>query len=154
MEAKNAGDKFFVLLKQLQRDDAGMFGQSMLLWFYPSTFYTRLLDDHVEPELTPSNDLLAYTHYMMSMSVELGWDGQGRVVVPETMLKTAGIGKEVTLIGAMDHFELWNRGPWEKRKQWLITEGPRIERWAQDNLRPSSPAKVQATPAQRDTTNQ
>lgn len=43
--------------------------------------------------------------------VELG--AQGRFVVPKSMAKYAGIKEEVMLIGAGDHFEIWEEGEWQ-----------------------------------------
>ena len=40
-------------------------------------------------------------------------DSQGRFVVPEAMMKYAGIKDKLTLIGAGDHFEIWNKTTWE-----------------------------------------
>ncbi|HEX4055530.1 MAG TPA: hypothetical protein VHX86_14795 [Tepidisphaeraceae bacterium] len=123
-------------------------------WFYPSGFYTRLLNLQVGPDLSPSEELLDYEHYKLSLAEELEWDGQGRVVLPDDMLKSANIGKEVTLIGSKDHLELWNRAKWIERKEMLIAQSPKIERWAQENLRqPASANKKEATP-QQDQKNQ
>ena len=42
---------------------------------------------------------------------------QGRFVLPERMLKFAGIKSQVVLIGAGDHFEIWEKSLWEKHSQ-------------------------------------
>lgn len=36
-------------------------------------------------------------------------DAQGRMVIPEHMMQYAGITNNVIMIGAGDHFEMWNR---------------------------------------------
>lgn len=41
-------------------------------------------------------------------------DSQGRFVIPETMMEYAGIKNEVTLIGAGDHFEIWDSQTWKQ----------------------------------------
>ena len=39
----------------------------------------------------------------------------GRFVMPETMAKYAGVNKEkVTIIGAADHFEIWDSQKWQE----------------------------------------
>ena len=136
IDVETEGNRFFVVLR------------NSILWFYPSGYYTRLLRIHVGPDLSPSEELLDYMHYKLSLAEELEWDGQGRMVLPDAMLKSAGIGKEVTLIGAKDHLELWNRDQWLQRKQWLIAQGPKIERWAQEHLRPASLGKTQSGQSQ------
>lgn len=40
-------------------------------------------------------------------------DSQGRFVIPESMLKYAGIKENLILIGAADHFEIWDEKEWE-----------------------------------------
>ncbi len=50
--------------------------------------------------------------YLYSGSHELEFDGQGRIVVPETLRQYAGIKDEVTVIGAGDHFEIWDTRIW------------------------------------------
>jgi len=41
-------------------------------------------------------------------------DPQGRFVIPEAMMKYAGIKESLTLIGAGDHFEIWANGHWQQ----------------------------------------
>lgn len=54
---------------------------------------------------------------MNAQMIEL--DAQGRFVVPELMINYAAVGKEAVLIGAGDHFEIWNAEEWEKCRQQL-----------------------------------
>jgi MraZ protein len=44
-------------------------------------------------------------------------DKQGRMVIPATLLKTAGIGREVTVAGVYDHLEIWDRAAWREQQQ-------------------------------------
>jgi len=39
-------------------------------------------------------------------------DKQGRVLVPPDLLRHAGLGKEVAVVGVHDHLEIWDRGEW------------------------------------------
>lgn len=41
-------------------------------------------------------------------------DSQGRCVIPKDMLFFAGIKDKITLIGAGDHFEIWESEKWKK----------------------------------------
>ncbi len=54
--------------------------------------------------------------YMFSGAFEVSFDKQGRVVVPKNLLMYADIrkGGTILLIGAGDHFEIWNKRSWEK----------------------------------------
>ncbi len=46
-----------------------------------------------------------------AMVIQLG--AQGRYVIPEQMMKYAGIKDKLTLIGAGDHFEVWDSKAWK-----------------------------------------
>lgn len=46
-------------------------------------------------------------------------DSQGRFVIPELMAEYGGVDKDVTIIGAGDHFEIWNSKQWELYKREL-----------------------------------
>ena len=39
-------------------------------------------------------------------------DAQGRLLVPPTLRRLAGLDRDVVVIGAMDRFEIWPRGKW------------------------------------------
>ena len=41
-------------------------------------------------------------------------DKQGRMVLPATLLASAGIGREVTVAGVYDHLEIWDRAAWRE----------------------------------------
>lgn len=39
---------------------------------------------------------------------ELSVDSHGRIAIPRAVLNDYGIGNEVTIIGVLDHFEIWD----------------------------------------------
>lgn len=49
-------------------------------------------------------------------------DSQGRFVIPEAMMKYASIKDNLTLIGAGDHFEIWNKATWETYSKKIAKE--------------------------------
>ena len=101
------GEAFFVVA-----------GINRVPWFYPERYYEELVMQ-APVDMTPGEDLLAFDQLHFAMACKVPWDKQGRVLVPEKTLKRASIGKEVTLIGARDHLELWNRADWEVRREEL-----------------------------------
>lgn len=52
--------------------------------------------------------------YMFSGAAEVEFDDQGRVVLPQSLKEYAQIGSEVVVIGAGDHFEIWNQANWQE----------------------------------------
>lgn len=61
--------------------------------------------------------------YLFSSAEKADIDKLGRIVLPTHLKEYAGIGKEITVIGAGDHFELWNTKTWNTYKQTLETNG-------------------------------
>lgn len=56
---------------------------------------------------------------MYAEAIEIDFDDQGRFVLPETLRKYAGIKNELVVIGAGDHFEIWEKDEWERVKKSL-----------------------------------
>jgi MraZ protein len=44
-------------------------------------------------------------------------DKQGRMVLPAGLLKSAGIEREVAVVGVNDHLEIWDRTAWREHRQ-------------------------------------
>ncbi len=53
-------------------------------------------------------------HDMFASAIEVDLDEQGRFVIPENLRKFAGISGKIAVVGAGDHFEIWNKEEWEK----------------------------------------
>ena len=81
-----------------------------------------------------------FTYLTLSLGAEVDCDAQGRVVLPESILKRAGLAnegpREVTLVGAQDHLEIFSRERWTEMSKKLIAQSEMIEAWAQESLRP------------------
>ena len=55
----------------------------------------------------------AYLRTQLASVCELEIDRQGRVLLPVQLLSKYQIGREVIVIGALDHIEVWNRAEYE-----------------------------------------
>ena len=53
--------------------------------------------------------------YMFSASVSVELDSQGRFVIPSALLIFAKLKRDIVIIGAGDHFEVWNHDNWTKQ---------------------------------------
>ena len=51
---------------------------------------------------------------LFAQAMVLPIDTQGRVVLPQSLMTWAGIKEEVVVIGAGDHFEIWDRKKWQQ----------------------------------------
>ncbi|MDO8515153.1 MAG: division/cell wall cluster transcriptional repressor MraZ [bacterium] len=58
---------------------------------------------------------------IFSKADEVDLDKQRRFVIPEYLLKHAGINEEMTVIGAGDHFEIWDKDEYDRLSHSGIT---------------------------------
>ena len=52
--------------------------------------------------------------YLFSGSQSVELDAQGRIIIPSALLDFASVKEEVAIIGAGDHFEIWDTRAWKK----------------------------------------
>lgn len=52
--------------------------------------------------------------YLFSGSESVGLDAQGRIIIPSVLLDYAMVKEDVAIIGAGDHFEIWDVANWQK----------------------------------------
>ena len=55
--------------------------------------------------------------FFFASGAEAELDKQGRIVIPATLLESAGIGRDVTVAGIYDHLEIWDRAVWRDQRQ-------------------------------------
>jgi MraZ protein len=51
-------------------------------------------------------------HKLFSLAHQFGCDKQGRINLPEALLKRAGIDRDVVLVGTLNKFGLWSADRW------------------------------------------
>jgi MraZ protein len=114
LDAERDGDHYVLVI-----------GENRRPWLYPSKVYERLVAE-LQQELTPDEDQLAFDQMFFSMSSRIEVDKQGRILLPEKILKRTGVGKEVTMLGARNHLEIWNRADWEIEQEQLFANRKEI----------------------------
>lgn len=102
------GNLFFLVL-----------GTNRKPWLYPERYYEDLVFQ-AQPEITPGEEQLDFAHANFALAERVGWDSQGRMGIPEKTLRRTELGREITLIGAGDHLEIWNRADWESRREEIL----------------------------------
>jgi len=75
---------------------------------YPELTFRRLQSSSPPPKML-SAKAKAFRRFRELLTTLLLLDEQGRVLLPERLLKRVGLTKEVTLAGRGDHLELCNR---------------------------------------------
>lgn len=123
-----------------QRDGEGFYltiGLDSRLWLYPELTYENLVSQF-PPDLLPTDEQLMFNQLNFAMTSRLSLDKQGRVLLPDHMLKEAGMDREVVLNGAGDHLELWKPDEWASYRQELMARRSELAakvRQAQQQLR-------------------
>jgi MraZ protein len=94
-------------------------GRNRVAWLYPENYYRELIAQRRQ-SLMPGEDEEKFNEAYYGMIFRLSWDAQGRIVVPEKVMKRTNMGRSLTLVGAGDHLAIWNRDDWERRAQTLL----------------------------------
>lgn len=105
-------------------------------WLYTLGHFRRLVKRQLAPGLMPSELQKKFTYLTLSLGAEVDCDAQGRVVLPESILNRANLGREITLVGVNDHIELFSRARWIELREKVIAQSEVLEAWAQECLRP------------------
>lgn len=58
----------------------------------------------------------AFSRHMLAGAMEVEFDGQGRITLPEYLRQFSGLKKSVIVAGLYDHLEIWNETSWNKYK--------------------------------------
>ncbi|MBU0617719.1 MAG: hypothetical protein KKI02_08375 [Planctomycetes bacterium] len=93
-----------------------------------------------------SQEAYEWRQFEYSQSALLDPDNQGRILIPERLLKRAGIGREVTLIGVQDRLELWSRAEFDGFQDGKWPEYPQHRAAAMKELRALQAAGGAAEP--------
>lgn len=94
-------------------------------WLYLAKTFEQMVFQ-AQPEITPGEEQLDFDHMNFALADKLDWDSQGRMQIPAKTLRRTDLNREVTLIGARDHLEIWNRTDWEARREQLLARSAEV----------------------------
>lgn len=89
-------------------------GSNRKPWLYPERYYEFLVSERRQG-LTPDKSVVSFALSHFGMASIVDWDKQWRVLIPEKTLARTHTGKQITLVGAGDHLQIWNRDDWERQ---------------------------------------
>ncbi len=121
----NLMDKGRIALPKKIREELGSSRLILTIGFEECIFgFTeKMWEEVTKPELTrplfsdkEGRDL---RRKMYSEAINIELDSQGRCVIPKSMLDFAGISESLIVIGAGDHFEIWEKREWEEYRKRL-----------------------------------
>ena len=86
-------------------------GVNRKLWLYTEKFYEQMAA-RMESELAPGEDKVLNDILNFGTAQRLEMDKNGRVLIPDKLVKKVQLVREVTVVGMRDHVEIWNRSEW------------------------------------------
>jgi MraZ protein len=106
------------LRSQIDADKHGssfylVFGSNGILCLYPEKYFEQIALA-VAPGSTAPDEAVAFERISFALASKVELDGQGRLLLNESLRKRAGLKDQITLIGVRDHIELWNSESWEQ----------------------------------------
>ena len=80
---------------------------------FDKTSWEKEAAKHLESPVTDEGGR-KLRRYLFSGAVKVEIDKLGRILLPAQLKEYASIGKDVVVIGAGDHFEVWSKARWEE----------------------------------------
>jgi MraZ protein len=84
------------------------------LWLYPERYFEDLAS-RARSGLIPDSDHMRFDQLYFPAAEPAELDSQGRILIPERMIRRAGLGREVVICGVRDHLEI--RRPEDSEKE-------------------------------------
>ena len=101
--------------------------QTACLAVYPLPEWERIEQDiQALPALKPA--VKRFQRLMLGYASDLELDGNGRLLLPQSLREYAQLEKKLVLVGQGNKLELWSEALWlAEREQALLDSGPEIE---------------------------
>ena len=100
-------DKFYILL-----------GQNGEIWGFDPSNWSKLVKSILELSLSTEEGRVKRLK-LFPKAEECVLDSQGRFVLPQEFIENLNFRKEVLIMGAGDHFEVWDLNLWKKEQERL-----------------------------------
>jgi MraZ protein len=83
------------------------------LWLYPDRYFEQLATGGISA-LIPDASLLRFDQAFFPGAESQELDSQGRIIIPDRMLRKGNLGREVIICGVRDHLEIRRREGFEQ----------------------------------------
>ena len=100
-------------------------GEGNALCLYTQRGFEKRAEELDGSELD-SDRLLAYERIFFSLARRVEVDKQGRIRLPESLLKMTHLDTDIVLIGVKDHLEVHDRQSWHSHIQQMLSAQPQI----------------------------
>ena len=111
-------EKNRLMIPRKMRDEAGvklfiMKGFDGALAIYKASNFEKLMAEIEDMPFTQRNNR-DYIRAMLASACEIDVDRQGRIQIPTQLMNKYGITKDVVVVGAGDHFEVWSKALYDE----------------------------------------
>lgn len=90
-------------------------GLDNCLFVYPKKEWEKLAEKLAALPVARANTR-AFSRLMLAGAMEVEFDKQGRVILPEYLREFAGLGKNVIIAGLYTRLEIWDEAKWNAYK--------------------------------------
>lgn len=104
--------KFRVLLKEGAVVTRGL---DNCLFLYPKKKWLQVANQYAQLPVGQAK-ARAYSRLMLAGAMDVDFDNQGRITLPEYLRTYANLKKKIIFAGLYDRLEIWDAGEWEKYK--------------------------------------
>lgn len=98
-------DKFYILL-----------GENGEIWGFDPENWLNLTENILKIPLSTEEGRIKRLRFFPKAE-ECSLDGQGRFILPQEFIENLDFKNEVLIIGAGDHFEIWDLKSWQKQQE-------------------------------------
>jgi MraZ protein len=89
-------------------------GLEECLSLYTEAAWKTLLSKLQTLPVTDKSQARAFKRLLISGAMQADVDGQGRLLVPDSLGQYAGIRKDVVILGMVTHIEIWSSEKWSQ----------------------------------------
>ena len=90
-------------------------GLDNCLFLYPKKQWIELAEKLSKLPISKSNTR-AFSRLMLAGAMDVDFDNQGRIMIPEYLRKFSGLSKKAVVAGLYDRLEIWDEVKWNKYK--------------------------------------
>ena len=87
-------------------------GLDNCLYIYSNTEFNNIINKY--KSLPDSMDKRNFMRVFLSGAITCGYDKQGRVNIPQSLLTYASLKNNCFIVGVYDHLEIWSKENWDK----------------------------------------
>ncbi len=92
------------------------FGSEKCLFLFTKDEWAKLAQKIASAPSSQSNTR-AFARRMFSGAMDVTFDKQGRIVLPDYLVKNAGLARDVVIAGLYNRLEIWDKNSWISFKE-------------------------------------